>query len=142
MSVCDIINHGTNLPFMKGRERDFPKRAVIGEWEIFTRNGKKPGMGGLVLFGFIMGGWEIFKVSSHSWWRGANPPVLWRLLPYIAYSLPLFQFLSNPPPHPTSLSPPTPTPTVFSIILLLWLNGWSQHIWCAILLNVNIDLHM
>ena len=100
MSVCDIINHGTNLPFMKGRERDFPKMAVIGEWEIFTRNGKKPGMGGLVLFGFIMGGWEIFKVSSHSWWRGANPPVLWRLLPYIAYSLPLFQFLSNPPPPP------------------------------------------
>ena len=46
MSVCDIINHGTNLPFMKGRERDFPKMAVIGEWEIFTRNGKKPGMGG------------------------------------------------------------------------------------------------
>ena len=68
MSVCDIINHGTNLPFMKGRERDFPKMAVIGEWETFTRNGKKPGMGGggLVLFGFIMGGWEIFKVSSHS----------------------------------------------------------------------------
>ena len=128
---------------MKGRERDFPKMAVIGEWEIFTRNGKKPGMGGLVLFGFIMGGWEIFKVSSHSWWRGANPPVLWRLLPYIAYSLPPFQFLSNPPPpHPTSLSPPTPTPTVFSVILLLWLNGWLQHIWCAILLNVNIDLHM
>ena len=52
---------------MKGRERDFPKMAVIGEWETFTRNGKKPGMGGgLVLFGFIMGGWEIFKVSSHS----------------------------------------------------------------------------
>ena len=46
MSVCDIINHSTNLLFMKGKERDFPKMAVIGEWEIFTRNGKKPGMGG------------------------------------------------------------------------------------------------
>ena len=27
-------------------------------------------------FGFIMGGWEIFKVSLHSWQRGANPLVL------------------------------------------------------------------
>ena len=43
--------------------------------------GGKPGMwggggegeGG---FGFIMGGWEIFKVSLHSWQRGANPLIL------------------------------------------------------------------
>ena len=26
--------------------------------------------------GFIMEGWEIFKVSFHSWWRGANLPIL------------------------------------------------------------------
>ena len=51
------------------------------------------------------------------------------------------QTLSNPL-SPTSLSPPTSTPTVFSVVLLLWLNGWSCHIWCAILLNNNMDLHM
>ena len=52
-------------------------------------------------------------------------------------NLPPFQILSNPP-----LSPPTPTPTVLSVVLSLWLNGWSRHIWCAILLNDNRDLHM
>ena len=30
----------------------------MGGWEIFTRNGG---------VGFIMGGWEISKVSLHSW---------------------------------------------------------------------------
>ena len=52
-------------------------------------------------------------------------------------NLPPFQILSNPP-----LSPPTPTPTVLSVVLSLWLNGWSRHIWCAILLNDSRDLHM
>ena len=46
--------------------------AVMGRWEIFTRNGGEPGMGG----GVIMEGWKIFKVSSHSWQRGASPPIL------------------------------------------------------------------
>ena len=51
---------------------------------------------------------------------------------------PLFQILSACPfPNPTFLSPPTPTPTVLSIALLLWLNGWSRHIWCAILFGDN-----
>ena len=36
----------------------------------------------------------------------------------------------------------TPAPTFLSVVLFLWLNRWSQHIWCAILLNDNIDLHM
>ena len=35
-----------------------------------------------------------------------------------------------------------PTPTAHSIILFLWLNGWWRHIWCAILLNDIMDLHM
>ena len=48
--------------------------------------------------------------------------------PYIAY----------PPP---SLLPPTPIPTTLSIVLFLWLNGWSCHLCCAILLNI-MDLHM
>ena len=56
-------------------------------------------------------------------------------------NFPPFQVFSNPSPH-TSLSPPTPTPTVLSVVLFLWLNGWSQHIWCAILLNDNMDLNM
>ena len=55
--------------------------------------------------------------------------------PYIAYPPPFF-FKFCPP-----LSPPTPTPTVFSAVLFLWLNRWSYHVWCAILLN-NMDLHM
>ena len=61
----------------------------------------------------------VFKVSLHNWERGANPPILWRL-PYIAYH-PLFflEILSN---H--------------------WINDWSRHIWCAILLNDNMNLHM
>ena len=49
--------------------------------------------------------------------------------------------LTPPVPH-TSLSSPTPTPTVLSIGLFLWLHGWSRHIWCAISLNDNLDLHM
>ena len=45
--------------------------------------------------------------------------------------------------HPlslTSLSPPTSTSTVLLVVLFLWLNVWSHHIWCAILLNDNMVL--
>ena len=52
----------------------------------------------------------------------------------------LFQILPNPPP--TFLSSPTPSPTFLSVVLFLWLNGWSHHIWYAILLNDDMDLHM
>ena len=34
------------------------------------------------------------------------------------------------------------TPRVLSVVLFLLLNGWSRHIWCAVLLNDNMDLHM
>ena len=45
-----------------------------------------------------------------------------------------FQILSTPPLS-CHLQPPPP-------LLVLWLNGWSHHIWCAILLNDIINLHM
>ena len=104
--------------------------ALMAGWKFFTRNGgeAKNGRDGK------------FFVSLHSWQRGSNPPFLWRPL-YIAYLPLLFQILSNPF-SPTSLSSPTSTATVLSVVLFLWLNGWSRHIRCAILLNDNIDLFM
>ena len=57
--------------------------------------------------------------------------------PYIAY--PLFSNFVQPP---TSLSLPTSTSTAHSIVLFLWLSGWLQHIWCAILCNDFIDVCM
>ena len=84
----------------------------MGGWEIFTINGRgKPGMGG---GGFIMGAWEIFKVSLHNKQRGANP-LFYKTPPYCL-----------PPLH----------------CLFLSLNEWSCHIWCATLLNDNMHLHM
>ena len=38
---------------------------------MFTRNVGKLGRG----VGFIMEGWEIFKVTLHGWQRGVNPPI-------------------------------------------------------------------
>ena len=49
--------------------------------------------------------------------------------------LPLFQILASLSPLPTCLSPPTSTPTVISVVLFLWLNGWSHHM-------INMDLHI
>ena len=45
-----------------------------------------------------------------------GPPILWRS-PFIDYP-----FASNPT-------------TAHSVVLFLWLNGWSRHIWCATFLN-------
>ena len=89
-------------------------------WEIFTRNVGQArnggGGGGGAGVCFLMGGLKIFKVSSHSWQRGANPTILWRT------SSPSFSNFVHPPP--TSPLPPTPTPTVLSVVLFLWLNGY------------------
>ena len=52
-------------------------------------------------------------------------------------NLPLFKFC------PTHLSFTSNThPTFLSVVLSHWPNGWSRHVWCAILLNGNRDLHM
>ena len=48
----------------------------------------------------------------------------------------LFQILSP------LLFRPTLTPTAHSVALSLSLNGWSRHIWCAILFNGIMDVHM
>ena len=69
---------------------------------------------------------------------GPNSPILWRPTPPILHTPPFSNFV----PLPSSLVLPTPTPTALSVILLIWLNGWSHHIWCAILLNDIMDLHM
>ena len=55
----------------------------------FFKNGYDGGIGNFLLemggsqerwggrgVGFKIGGWEIFKVSLHSWQRSANPPIL------------------------------------------------------------------
>ena len=52
-----------------------------------------------------------------------------KIPPYIAYH-PLF---------PNSLSPSTPSPTAISVVLFLWLNGWSCYVWYAILFNNIMD---
>ena len=99
--------------------------------------------------GFIMGDGKVSLhswVSFHSWQRGANFPNLWRPLPILPTS-PLSNFVHPPPPN--SLSPPTPTPIVLSVVLFFWLNGWmGDHarfdvfIYCSNLFNDNMDQQM
>ena len=57
--------------------------------------------------------------------------------PYIAYP-PFFKFCPTPP----SPFPPTLTATAHYVTFFSRLNGWSCHIWCAILLNDIMDVHM
>ena len=61
----------------------------------------------------------------------------WGVLPAIPPT-PFFQILSILP-FPVSSDP---HPHCSFCILLLWLNGWSRHIWCATLLNDIMDPHM
>ena len=54
------------------------------------------------------------------------------------YCLPsFFKSCLPPPPFP---SPPTSTFTILCVVLFLWLNGWSRHIWCIILPN-NLEFN-
>ena len=92
--------------------------AVMRGWEIFTRNVGQARNGGRGRVGFIMGGWKIFKVSSHSWQRGANPTILWRT------PSPLFFKFCPPSPHFPITS--NPNPHCSFCCLFLWLNGWSR----------------
>ena len=82
-------------------------------------------------------------VSSHGWQRSPNP-LFYEDSPILPTPL-LFKFcptLPPPPsPHPSSLLPPIPFLTAHCVVLFLWLNGWSRHIWCAILRN-DMDVHM
>ena len=87
-----------------------------GEWEIFTGNWGKPGMGGL----FSNGGNGKSLKSLYVDGRGVLGPLFDEDPPYIA-NLPFPDF--DPPPPPTCLSPPTPNPTVLSAVLFLSLNG-------------------
>ena len=106
-------------------------------WEAITRNRGNPGMVGIC---FMMGEWKIFKASLHSWQRGTNPLFyeVSSILPTPAFSL----LLSTPPPLPPlpcHLQPSSPL--LFLLFCLFWVNEWSQHIWCAVLLNENMDMH-
>ena len=70
--------------------------------------------------GGIMEGWKFLK-SLHMVGRGVLAHLFYEEQPDIAYLL-FFRFLYSHPPA-TSLSPPTHTPTVLSVVLFLWLNG-------------------
>ena len=64
-------------------------------------------------------------------------PIVWKLSPSILPDLPFSNFV-----QPPSLLPPTPTSTSYSVVLFLWLNGWSRHIWSVLLndiMNVNMS---
>ena len=111
--------------FIKGGGWNFSKMAVIGA----MGNAGKPGMGG-------GGGGKFFK-SLYI--------VAKRVLTLLFYEDPLYCLSVPPPlclPPPNFLSSSTNSPTALSVVLFLWLNGWWCHIWCAILLNANMDLYM
>ena len=114
-----------------------PTPPLGGDRKFLLEMGGRQEWGGV---GFIMVGWGLFKFSLHSWQRGANLPIVCRPTLYCLH--PYFQFcLTHPlPPLPCQLQ--CPPPTVPSVNLFLWLNGWSCHIRCVILLNDNMDLHM
>ena len=87
-------------------------------------------------------GWKIFTVNRGEARNlyiigiGALTSLFYEDPPILLNPI-FFKFCPTPP-----LSPQNPTPTVFSVVLFLWLNGLSRHIWCAILLNDNMDLQM
>ena len=89
--------------------------------------------------GFIMGDGDFLK-SLYILGRGVLTPLFYEDPPYCL--LPSFSNFVQPTPPPTSLSPSNASPTVPFVDLFLWLNGWSCHIWCVILLNDNMDIHM
>ena len=79
---------------------------------------------------------EIETGSSNSWQRDPNP-LYYKDPPYFAYPHPPFFFKFWTVPHPI-----TSIPTALFIALFCWLNGWLRHIWCVILLNDIMDLHI
>ena len=121
--ICIPIVRTLPLSLHKGQMKFF-ENGYNGEgWEIFTRNGGEARNGGR---------WEIFKVSLHSWQRGANP---------LIYCLsPLFQLLSTPPPPPHLLENKPPPPLFF--LLSCFFSSMSDHTTFDVLFNDNINLHM
>ena len=109
---------------------------VMGGWETFTRNGVSQEWG----VWFYNGRLEIFKVFLHSWQRGANPLILWR--PPILPICPFSNFIHPLPHFPVTSNPHLHCSFCCNVSLPEWVMGWSYHIWCAILLNDNVDLHM
>ena len=61
-------------------------------------------------------------------------PLYCLLLPFPYFCLP-----PPLPPLPCHLQPSSPL--LFLLFCLFWVNEWSQHIWCAVLLNENMDMH-
>ena len=47
-----------------------------------------------------------------------------------------------PTPLPHLCHSQSPIPRVLSVVLFLWLDWWSRHIWYTFLLNNNMDLNM
>ena len=85
--------------------------AIMGGWEIFTRNGG----GGRQEWGgwFYNGGGGKFLKSLKIVDRGMLTPLFYEDPPM--YPISPFSNVAHPPP--TSLSPPTPTSTVLSVVM-------------------------
>lgn len=62
------------------------------------------------------------NVLHNNWQRVLNSSIFWRT--HLFCLFPFFQIL--------------PDPCHSFVALFLWLNGWSSHIWCAVLLNDNL----
>ena len=68
-----LFRHSSNPPPLHEGEIKFFENGHNGEFLLQMGGGSQEWGEGV---GFIMGGWEIFKVSLHSWQRGANPLIL------------------------------------------------------------------
>ena len=78
-------------------------------------------------------------VARHicSWQKGPNCTYFMKIPPILC--TPPF---SNIVQAPLSCHLQPPSLTAFYVVLFLWLNEWLHHIWCSILLNDIMDLHM
>ena len=72
--------------------------------------------------------WKILYIPS--WHTAANPLIFWRPPPPVLPTTPFSNFGQPPPPPP------------FSVVLFLWLNGWSCHFSCGNLHNDKMDPHI
>ena len=119
--------------FIKG-EWDFSKIAVMeGNKNFLLEFGGKPGM--------VRGrGYGKFLKSLCIVCRRVLTPYFMNT-PTLYYLPPFLKFCPIPPfPHfPVTSNPQL---TLLSVVLFLWMNGYLCHIWCAILLNDNMHLHM